>query len=457
MAVKITIYGGAGEIGANKILIEDQGHDVKFFLDFGKSFETMREFYDFPVAPRSLEELIQVGATPDIPSLYHKPSTKNQKASDIDAVVLSHAHTDHSGYIPLLNRSIPIHMGECTRTIYEARIEGSRKTFDTDTEGQKISTFRTGDRVKIGGVEIQPIHVDHSIPAAYGMIIHCSEITIVYTGDFRRHGAAPHLTEDFVKAVQKNGVPDVLLSEGTNIAKAELATEHEVLEKASTIIQGCKSLAVIDFAEPDFDRFRTMQTAAKSNDRQLVVEPRRMWILHAINQCRDLNTPNIAHDIEILLFDGEKKRLSKYEKLLQETDPSIKKLADRGVTAKELQKHPKKYIFCTSFGSISTIQRIKPPESGIYLLSASEPFNEESEISFDKLLNWLKLSGLAMYSAHCSGHIHPIQLSQTLEEMQPKRILPIHTEAPELFKKFVKATGLLVQIPKPGVTMQFPA
>ncbi len=455
MSVTITIYGGAGEIGANKILIEDQGHDVKFFLDFGKSFETMREFYDFPVSPRSLEELIQVGATPDIPNLYYQPSENDYPSTDIDAVILSHAHTDHSGYLPLLNRSIPIYMGECTRIIFEARLEGARKAFDTDIEGQTISTFQTGARIKIGDVEVQPVHVDHSIPAAYGFIIHCSEATLVYTGDFRRHGTLPQLTENFVQAIQTTGPPDVVLSEGTNMAKAELATEQEVLQKASTIIGGCKGLTIADFSEPDFDRFRTMQSAAEANDRELVVEPRRFWILHAINQCRGLKKPSIARKTAIRWFDGEKKRVSKYEKLLQEADPPIKDFTDRGVTAKALHKHPTRYVFCSSFGSISTIQKIKPPESGIYLLSASEPFNEESEISFDKLLNWLALSGLAMYSAHCSGHIHPLQLCQTLEEMQPKQVVPIHTESPQLFQKFMKSTGIPIQIPKKAIPLKF--
>jgi hypothetical protein len=179
-----------------------------------------------------------------------------------------------------------------------------------------------------------------------------------------------------------------------------------------------------------------------------------MWILYAINQCRDLQTPSVVDNSQIRWFDSEKKRISKYERLLREAEPEVKDIEGRAVTAKKLHKHPQRFVFCSSFGSISAIQRIKPPASGIYILSASEPFNEESEISFDKLLNWLALSGLAMYTAHCSGHAHPIDIRQTLEEMQARLVIPIHTEEPELFQKFVKTSGLSFQIPKQGLKIK---
>ncbi len=341
-------------------------------------------------------------------------------------------------------------MGECTRHVFEARLEGSRKRFDTQIEGLEIKTFRTGKKFKISGVEVQPVHVDHSIPGAYGFIIHCSEGTLVYTGDFRRHGTRPQLTQDFIDAIQEAGSPDVVLSEGTNIAKAELTKEAEVRKQIEATIEKCRALAIVDFSEVDFDRFRTMQAVAKATNRELVIEPRRMWMLSTLNKCSGLATPSILKDGTIRRYDREKKRRSTYEKLLSESKPPLTDFEGRAVKSSELRAKPRRYLLATSFGSLSLIQHVKPA-SGIYLLSASEPFNEESEISFDKLLNWLTLSGLAMYTAHCSGHIDPLGLRQTLEEMRPKMVYPIHTENPQLFKRFVEPSGVRVQIPKQGI------
>jgi ribonuclease J len=292
--------------------------------------------------------------------------------------------------------------------------------------------------------------VDHSIPGAYGFIIHCSEGTLVYTGDFRRHGTRPQLTQDFIDEIQQAGSPDIVLCEGTNIAKAELTKEAEVRKQIEATIEKCRGLAIVDFSEVDFDRFRTMHAVAKATKRELVIEPRRMWMLATLNKCSQLSTPSITKDSTIRRFAPDKKRLSSYEKLLSESEQPLPDYEARGVKPAELRAKPRCFLLATSFGSLSLLQRVKPA-SGIYLLSASEPFNEESEISFDKLLNWLTLSGLAMYTAHCSGHVDPLGLRQTLEEMQPKTVYPIHTENPELFKRFIEPSGIRIQIPKQSV------
>ncbi|KKK70895.1 hypothetical protein LCGC14_2919400, partial [marine sediment metagenome] len=85
---------------------------------------------------------------------------------------------------------------------------------------KKINEFRTGDKFKIGSLEVEPIHVDHSVPGAYGFIIYTSEGPVVYTGDIRLHGTHPEMTEDFI-AKAKEVKPIALISEGTRIADEE--------------------------------------------------------------------------------------------------------------------------------------------------------------------------------------------------------------------------------------------
>lgn len=51
---------------------------------------------------------------------------------------------------------------------------------------------------------------------------------------------------------------------------------------------------------------------------------------------------------------------------------------------------------------------LQPAAGSYYVLSASELFNEEMEIDFERLLNWLWHYGLPQYHVHVSGHMMPI-------------------------------------------------
>jgi len=72
--MRLTFYGGVGEIGGNKILLEDA--KARVFLDFGTNFEKERRFYDAPyLAPRNEEHLLGLKILPDLPNQkYPKPS-----------------------------------------------------------------------------------------------------------------------------------------------------------------------------------------------------------------------------------------------------------------------------------------------------------------------------------------------------------------------------------------------
>jgi len=84
------------------------------------------------------------------------------------------------------------------------------------------------------------------------------------------------------------------------------------------------------------------------------------------------------------------------------------------------------------------------PDKGMYIHSLSEPFNEEMEISYDRMINWIMHFNMDFVQSHCSGHINGADLLDTIQKINPKELYPIHTEKPKLFKK-LKTKTVMVQ------------
>ena len=76
----------------------------------------------------------------------------------------------------------------------------------------------------------------------------------------------------------------------------------------------------------------------------------------------------------------------------------------------EASKRQCKMVLALSFHDFEELVALKPEAGSCYVLSASEPFNEEMKIDFERLVNWLRHYGLPQYHVHGSGHIMPLQL-----------------------------------------------
>ena len=159
------------------------------------SFALKKQFYSPPfLSPRSKKSLQELEILPRLEGVYI-----DDKSPDVDAVFLSHSHMDHSAYVSFVNRQIPVYCGETTKIILQALSGIRRADLEFNVKGMKFKSFRTGKIIGIDGLEIEPVHVDHSVPGAYGFIIHTSNGAVVYTGDFRAHGTKPEMTSDFVE------------------------------------------------------------------------------------------------------------------------------------------------------------------------------------------------------------------------------------------------------------------
>ena len=441
----LTFYGGVNEVGGNKILLEDK--DTKVFLDFGMSFSQRGAYFDEFMSPRlstGLKDFIEMGLIPNLQGVYRtdllQMMDRDDTETDIDAVLLTHAHADHADYISFLNENIPVYMGATCKLILEAIEQRSARKFEREILSFKprpsdrkeepvdrnIQTFRTGDKFKIGSLEVEPIHVDHSVPGAYGFIIYTSSGPVVYTGDIRLHGTNPKMTEDFVKkAIDVK--PIALLAEGTRINDLESnESEQKVFNDCNSHVSKSDKLAIADFNFKDMDRLRTFYNIAKENDRKFIVDVKDAAYLEYLSKDPQLNVPK-PDDENIEIFAPKKSSWKKFEKEYL-TGSNI-------TTAEDIAKQEGKVLCAFSFWHFGALIDIKPKPGALYLHSLSEPFNDEGVLDQRRVDLWLDHFGLNRIQSHCSGHSKGNDLLEIVKNIDAKMLFPIHTEHPDAYKK----------------------
>ena len=459
----LTFYGGVKEIGGNKILLEDNG--TRILLDFGMSFNRRNLYFEEFLTPRTangIGDFLAMNLIPDIPGIYREDLLthigRKPEEPQVQGVLLSHAHADHANYISFLHKDIPIYCGETCKHVLDAVSEQSQRSIENEVVDFKprplyrrdyrkppvprvFKTFRTGDKIRIDSLEIKPVHVDHSVPGAYGFIIYTSQGAVVYTGDLRMHGLHAEMTEDFIEAARE-AKPEAMITEGTRIDRVKTGeSEEKVYQKSKNELKGCKKLSVIDFNFKDIDRFRTFYRISKELGKKLVISFKHACFLERYCEDPKLQAPN-STDENILLL--KPKRLTG---TYIDEDYTEKYIRDRldypnVITAEEITKKPAKYMVVLNFWYFNTLIDLKP-NGGLYIHSLSEPFNEEMQISFDRMMNWLNFFNLRFVQAHCSGHINGVDLKELITTINPRELYPIHTEHPGIFRKLDVKTRMV--------------
>ncbi|MEM2536404.1 MAG: MBL fold metallo-hydrolase, partial [Candidatus Hadarchaeales archaeon] len=375
--MKVTVFGGAGEIGGNQILLE--GRESKIFLDFGKNFARESRYFEDPyLIPRKPQQLYELGLLPNLPGLY----PWQEEEPEIAGILLSHAHLDHMDYARYTKQEIPLWAGEGTWSVIFAReIIGRRKEEERlakfEDRGSvpfykcfaqyrpNLMNFRTGREVKVGEFTVRPVHVDHSILASYGFVLEGPEGKISYTGDLRFHGPK-NFSEDFLKEAEGC---DVLIMEGTNVLESRPFSEGEVREKVEKIVTKTKGLVATSFASMDIDRLRTFFEVADKHGRILVLSTRQAVLLEYIRQEIEkgpVDFPFKLGDPRVKIY-GKEKENSKWEQ-------KLKSLYETVNSSWVSQNQEKVLLFATYYDMLELLS-IKPNPGSVFIYSESEPLN----------------------------------------------------------------------------------
>lgn len=513
----ITVYDGAHTIGGNKVLLEDGGTSV--FLDFGTPFATRSRYFEEFLAPRSragLLDLIHLGLLPPLRGIYRSdmedPAGRVWERAErhpayrevsADAVLLSHAHMDHAGYISFLDPDIPIICTAMTAYLCKA-IQDSRahqfegemcyavpKTADdegtvgsaphrdfpyvrrpyglADSIPADASNFwnltpaaprgryfppqrlEIADRVGEQNVRFYP--VDHSISGAAAVAVETSGGWIVYTGDLRRHGTQRILTDTFIKEAGRLG-PLALLCEGTNIGREPGATEDQVYEACLEAVKAAAGeFVVADFGPRNVERLLTFLEIARRTGRRLAIADKDAYLLTAMRAV-DLAIPTPGSERHLVVYRRALRQPQQWVEYAREWYPDQ-------VTPPDVASHPGDYILCFSYFDITELVEINP-SGGVWIYSSSEPHNEEQQFELERLRNWidyfhLKPLGLTESPSpyHASGHISGHELRELIYEIAPQRVIPVHTTDPRHFADMLVG-DIDVRVPELGVPIDLP-
>jgi ribonuclease J len=227
-------------------------------------------------------------------------------------------------------------------------------------------------------------------------------------------------------------------------------TEKEVFDKCLAVVEGECGLVVADFGARNIERLVSFAEVAKRTGRRLLVTAKDAYMLHALGCCDGKCTMDEG-DVGVY---GELKNRSRDK---WETEIVVGRWGDSYVFPESIRKSPGDFILSFSFFDLKHLLDIKPI-GGLYIYSSSEAHSEEQEFDFVRLGEWLKFFNLNPRGFrlegdppkpvfekgfHASGHLSQKDLINLLADVDPDRIIPIHTQHPEWFNaKFPKTVTI---------------
>ena len=393
-SVKITFFGGLGEIGKNMTLFEC--NNDMFLLDCGMAFPDGE----------------MLGVDMVIPDFTYIERNREK----IKGIVLTHGHEDHIGALPYLMRKVnfPIYGTPLTLGLVESKL----KEHALQSKA-KLNSVKPGQRIKLGCMSIEFIHVNHSIPDSVGIAIHTPAGTIVHTGDFKID--CTPTTDGMIDLARfaelgNHGVL-ALMADSTNAERPGYTmTEQKVRQTFDHLFKEAeKSRIIIATFASNIGRIQQILDCAKKHGRKVAFSGRSM-----------VNNMNIAMELGYIKAD---------DGLIIDIDL--------------LERYANEEIVLVTTGSqgepMSALSRMASSEHrkvevgpGDFIIISANPIpgNEKmvSKIVNDLMKHGCKVVYESMYEVHVSGHACQEELKLIQGLTKPKYFIPVHGEQKHLVK-----------------------
>ena len=391
--LRIIPLGGLGEIGKNMTAVE-YGEDI-VVIDCGLAFPDE----DMP----GVDLVI-----PDVSYLV-----KNQER--VRGILLTHGHEDHIGAIPyvLQQLRVPVYGTRLTVGIVKNKLEEFSLPYEPE-----LRTVEAGDVVRLGSMQAEFIHVNHSIADACCIALHTPAGIVFHTGDFKLDVSPIDGKMIDLVRIGQLGAEGVLLllCESTNAERPGFTPSERTvgLSLDRIFMENRDKRLIIATFSSNVHRVQQIINASAKYGRRVAVAGRSM--VNVIGAAVDLGYMTVPDGV---LIDPADVKRFKPEQVTVVTTGS--------------QGEPMSALYRMAF---SEHNQIKLTPSDLVILSASAiPGNEKL---VGKIINALVRAGIhvvndAVADVHVSGHACREELKMMIGLVKPKYFMPVHGEERHLY------------------------
>jgi Predicted hydrolase of the metallo-beta-lactamase superfamily len=433
--MNLIIHRGTHEIGGS--CVEVKTATSRILLDFGMPLGNGRggEFDEQALEGKSIAELIKKKILYPIDGLY------KDSAPQVDAILISHSHKDHYGFLKFAHPDIPGYMSAGAEKLINVLNIFVKK------EGRLLlpkaaQLVRDRKSFDIRDLCITPYLVDHS--AFDAMSFHVVEKTsgksIFYTGDFRAAGWKEKLFDRFVVNPPK-GV-NCLLMEGTMIEReaGKYPTERDILDRMIKILSETdKKITFAYCSGQNIDRIVTFYRAARGTKSILVIDPYTACVLNAIKSSHN-HIPQMDWD-SVRVFIAN--YYGKGDVYVSKISDSVFKnllpsLANTKIKPPDFPGLKEKTLVLMRGSMIPALEKI-PGIRGLKIVySQWKGYLDKDSSDSRKFKAFISKYELDLEHVHTSGHATVDKLKRFAAALNPKILIPIHTFEAKKISKLIQ-------------------
>lgn len=416
--MEITIHRGSKEVGGT--CIEVQSDNTRLILDIGMPlFDEDRNALDtFSLKRLSKEELKSERILPNVKGLFDNENLP-------DAILLSHAHLDHTGLLNHTQADIPIY---ASRGTSKMMLAGKIFAGQVELPQARFREIKPEAPLTIGPFTITGFSVDHSIYGCMAILIEAGEKSILYTGDLRLHGRKPGMNRRLVEVMQDKTL-DAMLMEGTHFGFSDgnPANEYELETEITRLVRASKELVLASFSPQHVDRLVAFIRAAKATGRSFVADVYTAFIIHLLKNEIPLPQPESNGFVRVYVPKTLRESAQRTGRSGQ-----IDRFQEAEIGLEEIKENPEQFLMVFRASMLDDFDGEFPTRT-CCLYSRWNGYLNQPE--WNTVRERLDSTEGALHEVHTSGHILSADIVRLLREINPRTIIPVHTFEPERFKE----------------------